>query len=88
MTFRWESEVLNENQLDDKSLHDIFRRCFRVFKHLTDLPKDADEAQAILKTSLNMLGRCDSVIDTTGLFSDNEDIDDIPTSSLRCGVHL
>jgi hypothetical protein len=88
MTICWESEVLKEDQLDNASLHHIFCCCVRVFKHLSDLPRNADEAQAILARSLNMLQRCDAVIDAAGVFSDNEDKDDIPTSSLRCGARL
>ena len=80
----WSHRVINEEFLDDTSIHELFFKSYDACKHLSELPSDADEAQAVLKQLLRMLQRCDTMVDTTGLFSDNESKDDISTSSLRC----
>jgi hypothetical protein len=79
----WSSLIVDEEQFEDASVHELFHKCYDAHEHLSDLPKAADEAQALLRKLLAMLKRCDMMIDKTGLFSDNEDQDDISTGTLR-----
>lgn len=83
MNAPWPSLIVDQEQFEDASVHELFHKCYDAHKHLSDLPKAADEAQAVLRKLLAMLQRCDTMIDTTGLFSDNEDQEDISTGSLR-----
>ena len=82
-TFSWSRIIVDEQELEDTPIRSLFQRCYSGHKHLAELPSDADQAQTLLRKLLRMLQHCDIMVDTTGLFSDNEHKDDIATSSLR-----
>ena len=84
MTFAWSKLLLQDSELEDVTLTELYRRCEDAHSHLSDLPADTEHAQALLRQVLRMLQHCDAVIDAVGMFSNNETQEDIATSSLRC----
>lgn len=82
VTFDWET-LIDTSDLENTSFADIFARCATIHKKLSALPREPDAANRILDAALEMLQRCEAMIDTAGLFSDNEDRDDVPTNHIR-----
>lgn len=83
---QWDSVILDASKLPDEPLQALYQRCFLAHRHLSDLPRDAQAAQQLLRALLRMLQHCDVQVDAAALFSANEEEDDIQTSSLRCAV--
>jgi TAP42-like family len=82
MTVDWD-DVASSASSGDVPLRDLFNLCKSAHSSLEHLPRDADGAQHALQNVLSLLQQCDLRVDAAGLFADNEEEDDIPTSSLR-----
>eukprot|EP00892_Ulva_mutabilis_P006743 jgi/Ulvmu1/4440/UM002_0165.1 len=80
--FDW-STVQNYVSEDQHTLQSLFEMCLRAHSNLDKLPLDAEIAQEFLNSYTVVTRRCARQVEALGLFSTNEDADDLTTASLR-----
>lgn len=85
--FDW-SEIQSLDKGADQSLQSVFEMCARAHANLDKLPSNPDEAQDVLNCVTDLACYCAGRVEALGLFSVNEDADDLSTVSLRCIVRI
>lgn len=80
--FDWTS-VRTFSKEDELSLRSLFQICVRAHANLDKLPRSTDEAQDVLNCVTDIACHCAGRVESLGLFSANEDADDLSTASLR-----
>lgn len=80
--FDW-SIVRSFNVEDEHPLQSMFEVCVRAQSNLDKLPADTESAQDILNCFTDLACHCAGHVEALGLFSTNEDEDDLSTVSLR-----
>lgn len=79
----WAFVTAHGDDHDDLPLLQLFEICAQVHSSLSSLPRDVDAAQHILQKCENVINSCVHRIDTAGVVSRNEELDDVPTDSIR-----
>lgn len=85
--FDW-SKIQSLDQGEDNSLPSLFGLCARAHANLDKLPSKPNEAQDVLSCVTDLACHCAARVEALGLFSANEDADDLSTVSLRCLVRI
>lgn len=82
--FDWAFVTAHGDDHDDLSVGQLFEICAKVHSNLSSLPRDVDKAQHILHKCGKVVNSCVQRIDTAGVVSRNEELDDVATESIRC----
>lgn len=74
-----------DDDLDNLKLCDLFDRGWRLQRELSKSSVDESSDQFLLKRkkSLEILKKCEFMLDELNLFSENEDLDEVSTSEIR-----
>jgi len=74
-----------ENDMDSMKLSDLFDHGWKIQRELakSGLCEQSSEFLAKRKNALDILKRCEFMLDELHLFSDNESLDEVSTSELR-----
>lgn len=79
----WTFVTAHGDDHGDLSLGELFETCTRVHSSLSSLPRHVDTAQRILHACERLINSCVHRIDTAGIVSRNEELDDVATESIR-----
>lgn len=79
-----EVKALNATEADEK-LGNLFDRCFRLENLIqnSDLPSNDDNYQDAVNCSIIFLEKCTKLVNELGLFSSNEEIDEVSSSDIK-----
>jgi immunoglobulin-binding protein 1 len=81
-----QAETFNEDEdLDNLKLSDLFDRGWRLTRELTKSSADETSVEFLRKRkkSVEILKKCEFMLDELNLFSENEDLDEVSTSEIR-----
>lgn len=79
----WAFVIAHGDDHDDLNLRELFDISAQVHTNLSSLPRDVEASQVILQKCENVINSCVQRIDTAGVVSRNEELDDVATDSIR-----
>lgn len=74
-----------DDDLDNLKLSDLFDRGWRLQRELSKSNADETSTDFLLKRkkSVEILKKCEYMLDELNLFSENEELDEVSTSEIR-----
>lgn len=81
-----QQETFNgDDDLDNLKLSDLFDRGWRLQRELSKSNADETSTDFLLKRkkSVEILKKCEYMLDELNLFSENEELDEVSTSEIR-----